>query len=100
MEEPRIHHFAGGWAASGDGFATFAKTREEAIRQYQAYDSHRCHSYGCDAQATRTLSGVPLCDEHYENVVSSSGASEGLVTPDRRCAGESLAVPPLALTLP
>jgi hypothetical protein len=78
MAEPHVHHFAGGWAAAGDGFATFAKTREEAIRQYEAYEAQRCHSAGCDARATRNLSGVPLCDEHYQNVVSRSGAGEGM----------------------
>jgi len=78
LEEPRVNHFQGGWAAAGDGFATFAKTREEAIRQYHAYEARRCHSDGCDARATRNVGGVPLCEEHYQNVRTGAGAADGL----------------------
>jgi surface antigen len=35
--KPRIHRFRGGWAVSNGDFATFAETREEALRQFRMH---------------------------------------------------------------
>ena len=35
--EPRIHHFQGGWAVTGDGFATFSASKEEALRRFRQH---------------------------------------------------------------
>jgi hypothetical protein len=58
--EPRIHRFRGGWAASGGGFATFAATKEEALRQFRL---HAPEAPGCaedDEDAGALLDGVDL----------------------------------------
>ena len=33
--EPQIHRFRGGWVVFRDGLATFAATREEALRYFR-----------------------------------------------------------------
>ena len=90
MEGPRVHRFSGGWAATGDGFATFANTREEAVQQYEQYASRRCHSPGCEERATTILSGVPLCAAHHDKVVGSSGYSEGAPRSEDGCGSSRM----------
>jgi hypothetical protein len=74
MDEPRIHRFAGGWAVSSDDFATFASTREEALRQFQLHESRTCRASGCADNALVMLEGVGLCLTHDNNVTSRAGA--------------------------
>ena len=76
--EPRVYRFAGGWAVSGNGFATFAATEEEARRHYRqmAPTSACCEANGCGNDAAAELDGMALCAEHYANVTSRAGADD------------------------
>jgi|GEM_PF-4796039 hypothetical protein len=76
MDEPRIHRFPGGWAVSSGDFATFASTREEALRQFQLHKSRTCRASGCADNAVVMLEGVGLCLTHYNNVTSRAGAED------------------------
>ena len=69
--------FRGGWSASADGFATFASTREEALRQFWLHrPAPACTCEGCELQAVLVLDDVPLCLQHYEAVASAVTAGE------------------------
>ena len=74
MDEPRIHRFMGGWAVSTDDFATFASTREEALRQFHRHESRTCRASDCADDAAVMLEGVGLCLTHDNNITSRAGA--------------------------
>jgi len=75
---PHVHRFRGGWSVSDGGFATFASTREEALRQYELHGprSRRCSVNGCDDEATQLLDGVTLCGPHLQAVQAETEASQ------------------------
>lgn len=75
--EPRVHQFPGGWAVTDDEIGVFARSREEALRNYHKQAravTHRCRINGCDEAASGELLGVRLCHLHYRNVTSRAGA--------------------------
>jgi hypothetical protein len=77
---PLVQRFRGGWSASADGFATFATTKEEALRQFWL---HRpvpvCTYEGCEIQAVVVLEDVPLCMTHYEAVITQAGSGAAII---------------------
>jgi len=75
---PHVHRFRGGWSVSDGGFATFASTREEALRQYELHGPkhRRCGIDGCEDEATQTLAGLALCEPHLQAVQAETEASE------------------------
>jgi hypothetical protein len=73
---PLLQRFRGGWSASADGFATFASTKEEALRQFWLHrPAPVCTCEGCELQAVVVLEDVPLCHQHYEAVTSEAASA-------------------------
>ena len=62
--EPRVHRFPGGWAASSDCFATFAATREEAIRQFRMHAPESAGPAEGDGGPDPMLEGMELALTH------------------------------------
>lgn len=73
--EPRIHQFPGGWAVTGDGFAAYAGTKDEALQRYQLHQARHCRVPECERIPVIVLEGVSLCASHYDNFLSRGGAS-------------------------
>ena len=59
---------------TADGFATFAATREEALRQFQRQNVHTCHSSEPDDSTDAVLEGMALSLAHHS--VGSRGTAE------------------------
>jgi len=79
--EPRVHRFTGGWSVTDGSCATFASTREEALKRFERLVSSRtCWAAECADDAAVVLDGVALCTTHYHNVTSRTAAGP---SPDR-----------------
>jgi hypothetical protein len=76
--ELRIHHFPGGWSVSDGTLATFAATREEALRRFERTGPglRTCRAAHCADDASIMLDGVALCMSHYDNLTCRTGATD------------------------
>jgi len=82
--EARVHQFRGGWAVTGDGFATFAATKEDAIRQFRQHMAaipSETDGQGSDA----LLEGMGICLAHDSSRTARTGVviREDVVSSDR-----------------